>query len=485
MDDHLIPMKNVYSNMTVGEVRSAVAKLQCDIANGPIVPSVTPKEIRRRLASRYDFTKPMALDDVVADVESMLQAWQVQVTHPRYFGLFNPNVTLASIIADTLVAAYNPQLATWRTSPAANEIERHTLRWLANKFGLPATALANFTSGGAEANLSAVTVALTRAFPDYAEGGLSQLARSPTVYLTPEAHHSFEKIAHMVGLGRRALRKVATNRDHKMDPGDLARRVAEDRRSGFTPFMVIGTAGTTAAGVIDPLPEIASFCQSEDLWFHVDAAWGGAAIVSPRLRATLAGISAADSITCDAHKWFSVPMGAGMFFCRHPESVRAAFRAETSYMPGKMVGDVLDPYTTSVQWSRRFIGLKLFLALAQHGESGYIEMIEHQARMGDVLRESLRRAGWRVVNTTPLPLVCFTRAGLVTAKFLAALYERQIAWMSEVRLGRSAPVMRACITNFRTSERDIEWVVGEMSRIALGEEKPIYEKRNNRDSRRL
>jgi len=466
MDDHLIPMKNVYSNMTVGEVRSAVAELQCDIANGPIVPSVTPEEIRLRLASRYDFTKPMALDDVVADVEGMLQAWQVQVTHPRYFGLFNPNVTLASIIADTLVAAYNPQLATWRTSPAANEIERHTLGWLAGKFGLPANALASFTSGGAEANLSAVTVALTRAFPDYAEGGLSQLARSPTVYLTPEAHHSFEKIAHMAGLGRRALRKVATSHDHKMDPGDLARLVAEDRRSGFTPFMVIGTAGTTAAGVIDPLPELARFCRSEDLWFHVDAAWGGAAIVSPRLRTSLVGISDADSITCDAHKWFSVPMGAGMFFCRHPESVRAAFRAETSYMPEQMTGTILDPYTTSVQWSRRFIGLKLFLALAQHGESGYIEMIEHQARMGDVLRESLQRAGWRVVNTTPLPLVCFTRDGLVTARFLAALYERQIAWMSEVRLGGSASVVRACITNFRTSERDIEWVVGEMSRIA-------------------
>jgi glutamate/tyrosine decarboxylase-like PLP-dependent enzyme len=229
--------------------------------------------------------------------------------------------------------------------------------------------------------------------------------------------------------------------------------------------MVVGTAGTTAAGAIDPLPGLARFCQSEDLWFHVDAAWGGAAILSPRLRGYLAGIEAADSITCDAHKWFSVPMGAGMFFCRHPDAVGEAFRAETSYMPGKMAGTVLDPYTSSVQWSRRFIGLKLFLALAQKGEAGYVEMIDHQTRMGDVLRESLERAGWRIVNTTPLPLVCFTRAGLVTASFLAALYERQIAWMSEVRLDEGPPVLRACITSFRTTESDIEWVVGEMSRL--------------------
>ena len=429
------------------------------------MPSVTPQEIRSYLASRYDFTRPLALDDVVADVEQMLGSWQVQVTHPRYFGLFNPSVTLASIIADTLVAMYNPQLATWRTSPAANEIERHTLAWLTGKFGFPATAIASFTNGGAEANLSAVIVALTRTFPDYGEHGLRRLTASPAIYLTSEAHHSFNKIAHMTGLGRRAVRTVASDRHLKMDLGDLARRVAEDRRDGFAPFMVVGTVGTTAAGAIDPLPDLARFCRAEGLWFHVDAAWGGAAIISPALRGNLAGIDAADSITCDAHKWFSVPMAAGMFFCRHADSVGEAFRVETSYMPGKTVGPVLDPYTTSVQWSRRFIGLKVFLALAHHGESGYVEMIEHQARMGDVLRESLTRSGWRVVNTTPLPLVCFTRDGLVTAKFLAALYARQIAWMSEVRLGDGAAVVRACITSFRTTESDIEWVVREMGRL--------------------
>jgi aromatic-L-amino-acid decarboxylase len=446
------------------ELRSVVATLESDVADGPIVPSVTPLEIRGYLASRYDFTKPLALDDVSVDVERMLRTWQVQVTHPRYFGLFNPSVTLASIVGDTLVAMYNPQLATWRTSPAANEIERHTLAWLAGKFGFAADALASFTSGGAEANLSAVIVALTRAFPAYGELGLRCLSASPTIYVTAEAHQSFNKIAHMTGLGRRAVRTVATDRELKMDPADLARRVAEDRKGGFAPFLVVGTVGTTAAGAIDPLPELARFCRSEGLWFHVDAAWGGAAILSPGLRGHLAGIEAADSITCDAHKWFSVPMAAGMFFCRYADAVREAFRVETSYMPGTTAGPVLDPYKTSVQWSRRFIGLKLFLALAEHGESGYVEMIEHQARMGDVLRASLKRAGWRVVNTTPLPLVCFTRDGLVTAKFLAALLERQIAWMSEVRLG-GAPVVRACVTSFRTTESDIEWVVREMGRL--------------------
>src|SRR5438874_4663603 len=171
----------------------------------------------------------MAPDDVTADVEQMMRKWQVHVTHPRYFGLFNPSVTVASVIADTLAAMYNPQLATWRTSPAANEIERHALQWLAGKFGLPSTTAANFTTGGAEANLTAVVVALTRAFPEYGERGLRGVGSSPTIYLTRETHHSFNKIAHMTGLGRSSLRIVATDSDLRMDVLDLARRGAADR----------------------------------------------------------------------------------------------------------------------------------------------------------------------------------------------------------------------------------------------------------------
>jgi glutamate/tyrosine decarboxylase-like PLP-dependent enzyme len=450
--------------MVIDEIQCDFNKLQADIATGPILPTVTAEEIRSYLASRYDFNHTMPLDDVIADVEKMLRTWQVQVTHPRYFGLFNPSVTLASVVADTLVAMYNPQLANWRTSPAANEIERHTLGWLTARFGLPPNAIATFTSGGTEANLSAVVVALTRAFPAYGEHGLRHLNVTPSIYLTEETHHSFNKIAHMTGLGRRALRIIPTDRDLKMDLGELERRVAEDQKNGFAPFMVVGTAGTTAAGVIDPLPELAHFCREAGVWFHVDAAWGGSAIISPILKRHLAGIDNADSITCDAHKWLSVPMGCGMFFCRHADTVAEAFRADVSYMPGKKVGPVFDPFTTSAQWSRRFIGLKLFLSLAHQGESGYAEMLEHQTRMGDVLRESLRASGWQIMNSTPLPLVCFTREGLAPTHFLAALHGQQIAWMSEARL-RDTPVIRACITSFRTTETDIHWVVGEMNRL--------------------
>jgi glutamate/tyrosine decarboxylase-like PLP-dependent enzyme len=450
--------------MIIDELRSEFEKVQEEIEQGPITPKVTAEEIRRYLGSRYDFRNTIPLDQVIADVEQMLRSWQVQVTHPRYFGLFNPSVMLASVVADTLVAMYNPQLANWRTSPAANEIERHTLGWLAAKFGLPSESIATFTSGGMEANLSAVVVALTRAFPGYGEYGLHTLSTTPTIYLTEEAHHGYNKIAHITGLGRRAIRTVATDDHLKMDLVDLERQVVEDRKNGFAPFLVIGTAGTTGTGVIDPLAEIARFCKESGLWFHADAAWGGAAILSPTLRHHLAGIEVADSITCDAHKWFSVPMGAGMFFCRHPDIVTEAFRADVTYMAGKKTGPVFDPLTSSVQWSRRFIGLKLFMALAQQGESGYVDMIEHQTAMGHILRESLIASGWRIVNNTPLPLVCFTRDGLDILKFLESLRERQIAWMSPVQVG-GIPAVRACVTSFKTTEGDIRQVVDEMNHL--------------------
>jgi hypothetical protein len=352
--------------MAFDQIRSVVAALESDIASGPIVPTVAPHEIRAYLGSRYDFTKPMALDDVTADVEWMMRNWQVQVTHPRYFGLFNPSVTLASVVADTLVAMYNPQLATWRTSPAANEIERHTLSWLTGKFGLPATTRASFTSGGAEANLSAVIVALTRAFPQYGEGGLRSLSASPTIYLTREAHDSFSKIAHLTGIGRGALRMVATDGDLKMDLRDLARQVEEDRRNGLAPVMVVGTAGTTAAGAIDPLADLARFCRSEELGYRRR----GAGAIFPLRPRSSRRQSAAPTRSCDAQMVLD-PDGRRMFF-RHLTWLprRSARRPRCRTQDGR--SSMARPRCSGRAGSSADF-------LASRGTRSNVAMIEHQA----------------------------------------------------------------------------------------------------------
>jgi glutamate/tyrosine decarboxylase-like PLP-dependent enzyme len=445
------------------KLSTEVVDFYTDLPQQPVTQPVTPDEIRTHLAQRYDFGIPVPLDQVVDDVARMMRQWNVHTTHPRYFGLFNPTANLASIIADALAALYNPQLGVWSHAPAANEIEQFTLRYLMGDLGLdPATSCANFTAGGSEANLSAVLAALTHRFPDCGDDGLMQtLSARPLIYVSEEAHDSFAKIAHITGLGRNALRVIPTDDRLKMDVSTLSSQLEEDKAAGQIPFMVVGTAGTTGAGVIDPLPELAAFCQTHRLWFHVDAAWGGAAALSPRLRGHLQGIESADSITCDAHKWFSVSMGAGMFFCRHRDAVARTFRVSAGYMPGA-TGDTVDPYTTTIQWSRRFIGLKLFMTLAESGTDQLAAQIEHQADMGELLRRQLAATGWSILNDTPLPVVCFTHPQLAPddlPRVLEQLNARQAVWISETRLKRRIPALRACITSFRTQAEDVAFLV--------------------------
>jgi glutamate/tyrosine decarboxylase-like PLP-dependent enzyme len=439
-----------------------------------VSPRVRPEEIRAELARRYSFDTPVPLDTLTEDVIRLLREGSVHVTHPRYFGLFNPSVRQASILADALVALYNPQLAAWSHAPAANELEQVTLRHFARALGFNAPTLhANFTTGGAEANLSAVLAALVSRIPGWSETGLFGQPRRPAIYLTGEAHHSFVKIARMTGLGTDALREIPTDNRLRMDVAALQSQIEADCASGWHPLLLVGTAGTTSAGIVDPLEQLSEVATAHGLWFHVDAAWGGSAVLSPQLKGVVAGIERADSVTWDAHKWLSVPMGAGMIFCRHPEAIARAFAITTSYMPGAVEGSTVDPYATTVQWSRRAIGLKVFMALAELGTGGYAELIERQAQLGDSLRERLRQLGWNVVNDTRLPVVCFThpdiRQGkLSTSEILHTVDERSRVWISDVVLDKQERVLRACITSFHTNESDIACLLEEIEYARQG-----------------
>jgi aromatic-L-amino-acid/L-tryptophan decarboxylase len=228
---------------------------------------------------------------------------------------------------------------------------------------------------------------------------------------------------------------------------------------------VVATAGTTAGGIVDPIPAIADVCEELGLDLHVDAAWAGGAALSERLRPVLDGIERADSVTVDAHKWLSAPMGAGVFLTRHPRDLTSTFSVAAGYMPS---AEATDPYLTSAQWSRRFIGLKVFMSLAAAGRAGYAAQIERDCRLGDLLRDRLRDGGWRLVNETPLPVVCFVppespadAAGL--ARIVAAVEGSGEAWISVAVLdGR--PALRACIISHRTSEADVDALVDSLER---------------------
>jgi glutamate/tyrosine decarboxylase-like PLP-dependent enzyme len=367
------------------------------------------------------------------------------------------------------VAAFNPQLAAWSHSPLAIEIEQHLVRALGARFGYdPAHCDGTFASGGMEANHTAVLTALVQAFPEFSRLGVRALAAQPVLYASAEAHHSLLKAARLCGLGTDAVHVIPVEESLRMDPEALASRIAQDRGQGFAPFLVAATAGTTSAGAIDPLPAIAELAAREKLWLHVDAAWGGAAALVPELRPLLDGIEQADSITFDAHKWLSVPMGAGIYFTRHRDILDRTFRIAETYMPREAAElDVINPFMHSIQWSRRAIGLKVFLSLAVAGWEGYAAAIRHMVAMGGLLREQLEASGWQVVNKTPLPLCCFVdqrHADGRSAAYLHAVAMNVVgsgkAWISTTRLANSMPVLRACITNYRTSADDIAALIG-------------------------
>lgn len=423
------------------------------VAKGAVMPALDREAFRNQLA-KFDFSAPLPLSKVLTWALTQLEHGVVHVTHPRYFGLFNPAPTFPSECADRIAAAFNPQLATATTSPAAVEIEAHVIAEVAKRAGFPSETAGHFTSGGTEANCTALISALTRANQEFATKGARAFAGPPVFYASREGHHAWLKIAHQAGIGRAAVRLVATNGSGQMDPCALADALQSDRRDGRVPIMIVATAGTTNAGMIDPLEACAEIARSADVWYHVDAAWGGALVASDMLRPLLAGLEQADSVTIDAHKWFATTMGCGMFFTKWPAVLSSAFQVSANYMPSSTPG--LDPYITTTQWSRRFLGLRLFLSLAAAGWPSYAALVERAVALIQLLRDTLAERGWRVANEALLAVLCvWPPPGSADVRSIVRhVVTSGRAWVSLATFeGRD--VIRMCLTNAETAEDDV------------------------------
>lgn len=444
-----------------------LAEADARVVAGPVIPTIDLAIFRRELGA-FDFAAAQPLEVVLRWAISQLEQGVVHLTHPRYFGLFNPAPAFSAECADRIAAAFNPQLATATTSPVAVEIEEHVIRAVATRAGFPPGATGHFTTGGAEANYTALICALTRANPRFATGGARAFDGAPKFYVSRDSHLAWLKIAHQAGIGRDAVRLVPTDGCGRMDPGALSDAVAGDRDSGCVPVMIGCTAGTTNAGMIDPLPACAEIARALGLWYHVDAAWGGAAIASDRLRGRLRGMEEADSVTIDAHKWFATTMGCGMFITRHGAVLSSTFQVATGYMPSNTRG--VDPYVTSVQWSRRFLGLRLFLSLAVAGWAGYARHVENSIALIALLAEALSIRGWTIRNEPSLGVLCFSPppgaegdARSIVGRVLAS----GRAWVS-VATFEGREVIRACVTHGGTTADDIGELASVLEAAAQG-----------------
>ena len=420
------------------------------ITEGSAMPTLNLEEFKDELA-RFDFQSTIPLASLSAWTVARLETGLVQLNHPRYLGLFNPAPSFASQCADRITSSFNPQLAAAATSPAAVAIEAHVIRAMTNRAGLPSQSSGHFTSGGSEANATSVICALTHAEPAFSSQGSRAFAGQPVFYISQDSHLAWVKIAHQTGIGRSGARMVPTDGAGRMDILALNAAVQADRRVGAIPFMVVATAGTTNAGVIDPVNESAEFAAREGLWFHVDAAWGGGLLASERYRHLLSGIEKADSVTIDAHKWFATTMGCGMFLTARPLVLTAAFNVFANFMP--VHAPAFDPYVNSMQWSRRFLGLRLFFSLASAGWAGHAAHVERGFVLIALLNEELTQRHWSVVNgDEALAVACLLPppSSRSVREIVASVLRSGIAWVSAASF-EGNDVIRVCITNERNN----------------------------------
>jgi glutamate/tyrosine decarboxylase-like PLP-dependent enzyme len=351
----------------------------------------------------------------------------------NYFGLMNPTPAYMAVLAEALVAALNPQLGSVARSQFASTLEAETLGWIASRFAWhkpageesapPGFALCDgtFTSGGNEANFTALALAISHHFPNAIEDGIATIGGRPVLYASAESHHSLEKSAGLLGLGRKALRRVPVNDSLRLDTARLILQIEADYACGFVPFCIVATAGTTSSGAIDDLNALASIAARYGLWLHVDGAYGAAAAFSDKYRFLLSGIERADSITIDPHKWLSMPFAAGVILTRHPALLERTFSVASPYMPRVESTAMIDNFKVSAQWSRRMNSLKLWLTLRVHGRQAYEEMIERQMELASQMRVWFENSDYfTLAAPQTLPILNFRLRGVADDEARAA-----------------------------------------------------------------
>ncbi|HLK71140.1 MAG TPA: pyridoxal-dependent decarboxylase [Steroidobacteraceae bacterium] len=440
------------------------------IAQGPVTPTLDLQQLQRELTD-FDFERPRPLEPLLRWTLAQLEQGLTHLTHPRYFGLFNPAPAFPAQLADQIAASFNPQLASIATSPAAVAIEAHVIAALARRAGLPAASRGHFTTSGSEANATALICALTRAEPRFGSEGVRAFRGAPLVYVSQDAQPGWFKVAHQCGIGRQALRLIATDGRGCLDADQLDRQLARDLADGARPVMIAATAGTTGAGMIDPLQRCAQLALQHGIWYHVDAAWAGALLCSARLRALLGGIEQADSLTIDAHKWFAATMGCGMFLTAHAAVAAEAFRVTADFMQSS--SETLDPYLTTLQWSRRFMGLRLFLSLSAAGWQGYARHVERAVTLIEELARRLADRGWTVRNVPRAAVLCVAppSGSRPVRDIVQRVLRSGTAWVAATRF-EGEDAVRICATHGQSAEQDLAALIGVLEQAARTGEMP-------------
>jgi glutamate/tyrosine decarboxylase-like PLP-dependent enzyme len=422
---------------------------------------------------------PQPFDEVLAFVREHVLPFPFGNSHPRFFGFINATADPVGITADYLAAAMNPNC--WGGDHAAVHVENEVMRWIAEIVGYPADAEGILVSGGSMANFTALAAARRAMTPgNVREEGLAGEGRPRlVVYASDQVHHCVDKAVDLLGIGTRNLRKIPTDERFRVRTDLLERTIAEDRKSGLLPVVVVGNAGTVNTGAIDPLDEIADICRRESLWFHADGAYGAMARLSPALAPLFSGMERADSIAADPHKWLYVPYEAGAALVREPGRLAAAFRKFPEYLATDPESPFPGPVwfaERGVELSRGFKALKVWMGMKTHGSRAYARSIENDVALARFLAEKVdRRPEFERLAEQVLSIVNFryrpTDRSLpdeeidrLNRRIVNRLVgDGSFLLAPTILKGRTA--MRVCIVNFRTTEDDLTLLLDEAARV--------------------
>ena len=454
------------------ELVDRLADLIDGITDLPVARDVKPRQLRALLPSGGMPTDGTELSALFDEVLTDLTETSTFNSHPRFFGYISGSPAPAGILADLVASTFNPNCGAAILSPLATEIERQTISWLAELIGFPTDGAGILVSGGNMANMVCFMAARAAQAPDARASGLRGLPHQLVAYASAETHTWINKAADICGLGSDSVRQVPIDDQYRMRADVLRKHIKDDIERGLKPFVVVATGGSVSTGAIDPIEDIAAICRQHDIWLHIDGAYGAPAAMLPDAHADLKASRLADSIAIDPHKWLYAPMEAGAALVRDPEALRNAFAYRPSYY--RFEGVVEDPptnfYEHGLQNSRGFRALKVWIALRHLGRDNYERLIAEDIALARLMYETAEAHLELEAVTHNLSITTFRyvpkdlrerRDEPDVAEYLnelntAIVTEMQAngaVFLSNAVLDKRY-VLRACIVNFRTTERD-------------------------------
>lgn len=417
-----------------------------------------------RLLDRRAPTHGTDFDTLLATLRDRVFPHAAREPHPGFIAYVPSCPTFPAVLGDWLATGFNFFAGVWPVAAGPNEIELVVLDWFRQWLGMPEGTSGLLTSGGSAANLTAMIAARHRVTADDA----SVIARL-TVYASDQVHSSVTRAAWLAGVPRGHVRSLPTDDEFGLRVDALRESIARDRAMGLRPLMVVANAGTTNTGSVDPMHEIAALCEQEGVWLHVDAAYGGFAVLTDTGRRALAGIERADSVTLDPHKWLFIPFECGCLLVREPNRLKAAFQILPEYLADVQTGHQAVNFADyGEQLTRYARAIKVWMSVSYFGTDAIRDAIDRGMMLARRLEERIGETpALEIVSPARFGVVCFrAKPGDVDGVALDALNERVLArvveggryFISSTRL-RGVFALRACILGFRTTEEDIDGLV--------------------------